>query len=437
MFSKIATIAWKDLYITFKDRDALIYMIALPVLLSGIIGLAFGTSGDVQIDEVPVAVINQDQGATLPDGTLLSLGAELQRAFVPSGDPAHDQPYRALYDLTDGEVYADFDVARARVEDGDLAAAIAITDPQWTAKALAGGSPAPIALYYDSGRSIGPSVVRAILSAITNGMNSVILAQQIGPVALAQIGDALGADEATVAQAAGQLRAQAMTLAAASPIRLERLDWQGKRRVFDAMQYFAPSMAILFMSFAMGASAATIRTEMQQGTLPRILSTPTPRWVFMMGKLLGMIGTGLAQMVILIAATTLVARLMGRENPVWGNNWPGIVALVLAVVFAAVSLGLLVAALAKSAEQASTYSSIVSMVLGMLGGSFIPIENLPDALVWLPKLTLNYWGIRGFFNLARGEASLAGIVPNVVVLLTMGVVLCAMGLWSFERRREI
>ncbi len=437
MLARITAIAWKDLYITFKDRDALIYMIALPVLLSAIIGLAFGTSGDVQLDAVPVAVINQDQGVTLPDGTLLNLGAEVQRAFVPSSDPAQDTPYRALYDLTDGKVYTDFNQARADVEDGDLAAAIAITDPQWTAQALAGGSPAPIALYYDSGRSIGPSVVRAILSAITNSMNSVILAQQIGPAALAEIGSTLGADEATVAQAVERLRGQAMTLAEASPIRLERLDWQGKRRIFDAMQYFAPSMAILFMSFAMGAGAATIRTEIQQWTLPRILSTPTPRWVFMVGKLLGMVGTGLAQMVLLIAATTLIARLMGREHSVWGNDLAGLTALLLAVVFAAVSLGLLVAALARSAEQASTYSSIVSMVLGMLGGSFIPIENLPDALAWLPKLTLNYWGIRGFFDLATGEETLAGIVPNLAALLAMGIILCAAGLWVFARRQEV
>ncbi len=437
MLARITAIAWKDLYITFKDRDALIYMIALPVLLSAIIGLAFGTSGDVQIDAVPVAVINQDQGVTLPDGTSLDLGAEVQRAFVPSSDPAQDTPYRALYDLTDGKVYADFNQARAHVEDGDLAAAIAITDPQWTAQALAGGSPAPITLYYDSGRSIGPSVVRAILSAITNSMNSVILAQQIGPAALAEIGSTLGADEATVAQAVERLRGQAMTLAEASPIRLERLDWQGKRRIFDAMQYFAPSMAILFMSFAMGAGAATIRTEIQQWTLPRILSTPTPRWVFMVGKLLGMVGTGLAQMVLLIAATTLIARLMGREHSVWGNDLAGLTALLLAVVFAAVSLGLLVAALARSAEQASTYSSIVSMVLGMLGGSFIPIENLPDALAWLPKLTLNYWGIRGFFDLATGEETLAGIVPNLAALLAMGIILCAAGLWVFARQQEV
>lgn len=437
MTGKIMAIAWKDIYITFKDRDALIYLLALPVLLSGIIGLAFGTSGDVQIDAVPLAVINQDRGVALPDGTTLNLGAELQRAFVPSGDPAQDAPYSALHDLTDGVLYADFAAARARVEDGDLAAAVAITDPDFTAKALSGASPEPIRFFYDSGRSVGPSVVRAILSALTNGMNSVILAQQIGPAALAQIGNALGADEATIAQAAGQLRGEAMALAEANPIRLERVDWQGETRGFDAMQYFAPSMAILFMSFAMGAGASTIRTEKQQGTLPRILSTPTPRWVFMAGKLLGMYGTGVVQMALLIVATSAVARLLGRENSVWGNDLPGIVALVLAVVFAAVSLGLLVAALARDAEQASTYSTIVSMVLGMLGGSFIPIENLPDVLAWLPKLTLNYWGIRGFFDLATGEATLTGIVPHLCALLAMGVTLCAAGLWTFGRRREV
>lgn len=437
MFARITAIVWKDLYVTFKDRNALIYLIALPVLLSTIIGLAFGTGGDVQIDAVPVAVINQDRGGALPDGTPLNLGAAVQRAFVPTGDPAQDAPYRMLYDLTDGSASPDLSAARARVEEGDLAAVIAITDPAFTERALSGDMPAPITLYYDSGRSIGPSVVRAILSALTNGMNSVILAQQIGPGALAEIGATLGADQATIAQAAAQLRAQALTLAETRPIRLERVDMQGKTRTFDAMQYFAPSMAILFMTFAMGAGATTIRLEMQQWTLPRILSTPTPRWVFMTGKLLGMYVTGVVQMALLIVATSAIARLMGRENSVWGDDLPGLIALLLIVVFPAVSLGLLVAALARDADQASTYSTIVAMVLGMLGGSFIPIENLPDALAWLPKLTLNYWGIRGFFDLARGEAALAGIVPNLAVLLAMGVALCAAGLWVFARRQEV
>jgi len=58
-------------------------------------------------------------------------------------------------------------------------------------------------------------------------------------------------------------------------------------------------------------------------------------------------------------------------------------------------------------------------------------------LAWLPRLTLNYWGIRGFFDLATGEKTLAGIVPNLAALLAIGVVLCAAGLWVFARRQEV
>ena len=60
-------------------------------------------------------------------------------------------------------------------------------------------------------------------------------------------------DQAAIGQAIGQISAESMTIAQAAPIQLERVDLQGKTRTFDALQYFAPSMAILFMTFAMAA----------------------------------------------------------------------------------------------------------------------------------------------------------------------------------------
>ncbi len=332
MRQKIIAIAWKDIYATFKDRNAIAYLLALPVVLSAIVGLAFGTGGDVSIDTVPVAVVNQDQGVTLPGGESLSLGQTLERAFVPSGDPAVDEPFAAIHDLVDGAAYDDAEHARQQVADGDLAALITIAGADFTANALSGSAPGTVDILYDSGRSVGPSVVRSIVGAITNGMNSVILAQRLGPAALAEIGAAAGADEATIAGAAAQLSAEAMSIAEAAPIRLEKVNLQGETRSFDAMQYFAPSMAILFLTFAMGAGATTIRLERERWTLQRILTTPTPRWAFMGGKLLGMYGTGLVQMTMLIAATTLVARLMGRQSSIWGMDALAITLLALVVM---------------------------------------------------------------------------------------------------------
>ncbi len=63
---KILTIAWKDTTIRFRDRNALILMVLAPLVLSAIIGSAFGGfwngSDPVPFDAIPVLLINQDDG---------------------------------------------------------------------------------------------------------------------------------------------------------------------------------------------------------------------------------------------------------------------------------------------------------------------------------------------------------------------------------------
>ena len=157
----------------------------------------------------------------------------------------------------------------------------------------------------------------------------------------------------------------------------------------------------------------------------------------MAGKLLGTYSIGLLQMILLILSTTLIARLMGRANAVWGHQYGGLALMTLAVVFAGTSLGLLIAALSKTPEQSATYSSVALFVLGMLGGTFIKIENLPKAIAWLPKLTLNFWGIDGFFRLATEDAPIGDILTNLLALVAIGAAFFTISLWRFNRRLDI
>jgi len=436
MRKKLTAIAWKDIYTTFKDRNAMLMMFAMPIAISLIIGFAFGTGSDINIDAVPVAIVNQDSPVGAGPLADTSLGQIYQDAFVPPDDADTQAEYAQIYALTDGILVTDQDRARAEVEDGALTAMITIP-PDFTQNALVNGQPVTVSVYYDSGRSIGPSVVRSIVNGITYGINTVILAQQIGPAYLQQVGDGIDADQDAVQDAITRFNQEVMDAARSAPVQLEQVDLEGDTRAFDALQYFAPSMAILFMTFAMAAGATTILTESRQWTLQRIVTTPTPRWLLMAGKLLGTYLTGIVQMVMLIVLTILIARLMGRETSVWGNNVAGLALLVLAVVFAGTSIGLLIAAIAQTPEQASTYSSVALFLLGMLGGSFIPIENLPDALSWLPKITLNYWGIQGFFDLSYDNAPVGDILPNLLVLAVMGTVVFGISLWRFNRRADI
>ena len=54
--------------------------------------------------------------------------------------------------------------------------------------------------------------------------------------------------------------------------------------------------------------------------------------------------------------------------------------LVVAAVLAAIGIMALIATLAKNAEQASIWQSVIAVVLGLLGGTFFPISQAPGVL---------------------------------------------------------
>ncbi len=153
---KILTIAWKEVYLTFTNRNLLIIMILSPLAVATIVGLAFGGSGanDIPIQDIPVAIVNRDQGNDFG----VNYGAIFVSLLVPAGEqglvpdeerglvPAEDQASvdgsaqsegtlptcdlieressdqsgsNAFFDLTDSVVF-DLAAANALIESGDL-----------------------------------------------------------------------------------------------------------------------------------------------------------------------------------------------------------------------------------------------------------------------------------------------------------------------------
>lgn len=193
----------------------------------------------------------------------------------------------------------------------------------------------------------------------------------------------------------------------------------------DLAVYYGSGMAVMFAFFVVGTSARSLLTERQLGTLGRMRAAPIPAWTAVAGK--GAVGFLLA--VISMCATWLSSEL------IFGASWGpplGVLALILAHVFAATMIVMLVASGAKTDAQADGYTLGVAFVFAFLGGSLVPVYNLPDFLQTVSLATPNGWVSAGLTELASGSG-LGAIVTPVAVVVGIGA---AAGTLAFLRFRK-
>lgn len=420
---RILAIAWKDLSITFRDRNALFLMILAPLVLSFIIGASFGNfligGSSVPFDQIPVLVVNDDAG-------------DMGQQFVATMQAGE------LADLLLVTQMDDLDEARAIVQQGDARAAVHI--PAGFSTAVRGETPATsptiIAFYADPTATLTPNIVRGIVARITNSFNTGAIGAQVtveqlmgqtavlGP-ALAQLGAVL---EEQIGSQMEQGNGRAANGRAAITLRQLTVGEIEEPLEISPFAFFAPSMGILFLMFAMMDSTRSILEEEREGTLPRLLTTPIAHSELLLGKVGGVFVAGIIQFVVFVVASRLLFQLN------WGHSASGLALMVLAIVLAYTGLGLLIAAFARDVNQAAIFGSVISLVFAALGGNFVNAQNFPPWLDQLSKITINRWGIDGLTALTIYDGGLNDVLLPAAILLSIGSLFFLLALWQFGRR---
>jgi ABC-2 type transport system permease protein len=185
-------------------------------------------------------------------------------------------------------------------------------------------------------------------------------------------------------------------------------------------------MAIFFLFFTVSFGARSILAERRQGTLRRLLASAAPPGGVLAGKALAAFTLGTASVLVMWLATTLV---FGAD---WGDP-VAVVALTVSSVLSAIGITALVVTLAKTDEQAEGYSSLVVFVLALLGGNFVYLAQLPEALQRAALFTPNGWALRGFVDLVADDGGLATVAAPVAVTLAVGLVTGGLALYRARR----
>jgi ABC-2 type transport system permease protein len=410
---KFFLIGWKDVKLAFRDRAALILMLLAPFLLTlglGAVTGRFSGGSSSGISHISVILIDQDGK---------QLGDALVNAFQS----------KDLDELIDPTVATDPAAAYKQVDDNQAAAVILIpagfTDSIIPPQGQTGTpQPVQIELYTNPTMPTSVGVVKTILDEFISRVEVGRVGGQVAVMEMVSSGRLPAQQAQAVGEAMGS--SQAAAAGRSTSITLNNITPSGKAVTFDVLALLAPGMALMFLMYTVSNGGRTLLAERAQGTLPRLLVSPTTSVEVLGGKVVGIFLTGAAQMFILIGGTSL---LFGVP---WGDP-NAVFVLVLAAVFGAVGWGMLITAIARTPSQVLMAGTAIMLTFGILGGTFINVSSLPVWFQVVTKITPNAWGIDGFTTLALG-GGLQDILIPVAALLIMGSVLFAAAVFLFNRR---
>jgi ABC-2 type transport system permease protein len=188
-------------------------------------------------------------------------------------------------------------------------------------------------------------------------------------------------------------------------------------------------MALMFLMYTVSYGGRSILAERAQGTLLRLLVSPTNTAQILGGKVFGIFLTGAAQMLILIAASSLFFQLK------WGDPL-GVIILVLASVIGATGWGMIITALARTPSQVASIGTAIMLIFGIMGGSFIQLDQMPVFVRTFSKITPNAWALDGFTTLGLG-GTLADLSTPILALLSMGSILFLVSVVLFSKKNLV
>ena len=180
-----------------------------------------------------------------------------------------------------------------------------------------------------------------------------------------------------------------------------------------ALDYYAVGMALLYLIFTANTGTEGMLEEQRQHTLSRVLTTPTSRIQVLLGKLVGIFVIAALQFTMIIVLT----RLLYRVN--WGASVPAVIVMAAASVLAGAGLSTLVAALARTPEQAGSIGPAVALIYSLLGGTMWPVYNMPAWMNSVSRLTFTRWSVEGFTSLMVNGGGVSSILRPVGVCLGM------------------
>ena len=394
---RIFDITLKDLMQILRDRKTFMFLLLMPVGFTLLFGLAFGGSARTTDARLPVGYLDRDGGG---------FSADLKNLLAASTVIRLDEtPNRNETDL------------EALVGSDKLAAALVV--PAGYSQSARNGTPAKLGFYADPNQA-STSTVESELLVVSNRLASAV---RTATIAAKITGDPAAFDP-TLAEELAAWQNPPIRVAVTSAV-----SSRPQNSNIMSLAHSSPGMMIQFAIAGLLTAATVIVNERRTRSLQRLLTTATSRFQILFGHYLAIFTMVFCQFLILI--------LFGQFLHVDYLRLPLatlLVALMTALCIAA--LGLLIGVLAKSEEQAVTFSLIPMFVLSGLGGAWVPLEYTGRAFQSIGHVSPVAWAMDGFKNIVARGLGFNSVLLPVAALAGYALFFFILAAWRFQRVSE-
>ena len=394
---KIFAIAWKDAIIRFSSKWELLFFIILPIVFTVL--LAGGTPSGNEDNRITLLVVDEAQ-TTISQQIVSELeNSSAVRPEVVSREEGESQ----------------FEERRT--------AAVFMIPAGFDAASLQNTS-AQVELLQQPNNLNATIAERAVLTAIRQVGSAVSAATNAVNVRAAAQPFASEAEKQTYFE---RSLAMAQSIQADAPERVTVIEGTTPDQVeYDPRANSSAGQLITWVFIPLFGISALFAYERQQGTLRRLLTTPSRKSTFLLGTISGQVAVALVQMLLLVGFGILVMKLT------WGRDPLALFVILFAAALSAAAFGTTMGTFIKTEGQANGLSIMFGMVFAMMGGCWYPLELFPPAIQTVVKILPTTWAMQGLLDLVLRGGGLVDILPEAGVLLGFAAIFFSVGVIRFR-----
>lgn len=394
---KIFAIAWKDTLIRFSGFSELLFFIILPLVFTFILG-GSPNPGDSD-NRIRLVVVDQAHTSLSSD-----LIAELEKSTAVRPESV------------------ELDEAESQFSDRS-ASVLLIIPSGFDTDSLSTGS-AELELRQQPNDMDAVIADRAV-QAVLGRLGSAIHAAQMAVDEAEQIGTFESESDRKIYFDEALTSAQKLLDDAPSRVNVTRAATSDQIE-YDPAANSSAGQLITWVFIPLLGLSGLFAFERQQGTLRRLLTTPTSKATFLLGAISGQVIAAIVQMTLLVTFGAFVLNLN------WGREPLALAVLMVSFALAASALGTTLGTFVKTEGQASGLSIMLGMVMALMGGCWYPLELFPETVQNIVKVLPTTWAMQGMLDLVLRGGGLMDILPEAGVLLGFAGIFFVTGVMRFK-----